>query len=143
VKNGIVTNGRTTTYYGNAANRAMAQMSLQYAASQEEVDEKILKAVGAYQLALVEVAPLLNFKVSKELLAQVEKKQAEYAKEQEDLRINNLKKKFLTKPVKVAKRLLSKNCELCKQPIAPLQGYRDLSSIKAHSACVDNPRTGT
>lgn len=143
MKEGVVSDGRTTTYYGNAANLVMAQMSMQYTNSQEEAEEKILKAGGVYQLALMEVAPKYGFTITDELKAQVEKKQAEYKAQEEAFRIDAIKKKLGARPVKVAKRLLSQNCVLCKQPITPLQGYHDGTKAKAHSVCVSNPRTGT
>lgn len=51
-----------------------------------------------------------------------------------------LKERLARKPVKVARRLLTKNCALCGQAITPSQQYQEAGQHKAHALCVKNPR---
>lgn len=140
MKYGVFTNGRTTTYYGNDATAALAWMSMLTAISQSDAEKKVLKAAGSFQLALLDSMSKQGFPVSDSLRKKVERKQADYKKAQESLARAALKKKFDGKPVKVAKRLISKKCALCAQDIAPLQGYQEAGQNKAHAACVSSPR---
>jgi len=135
MRHGMVTNGRTTTYYGDDAQRMMARMSAQYCTSQAEADEKVEKVTSVYvRKYLVEALERVGYKFDPAKLAEYNARDEKMEAEQKAAAIVRHKARHRENPVLT--KTTSSKCNFCQKRITKGQQYHDGGKgQRAHVAC--------
>jgi len=139
VKHGIVTNGKTTTYYGNAATTAMARMMASHCFSQEEAREAVERSCGELREALIEALVAKGYVFKKKWLDELrEKEKKEEGEARERARARH-RAKYREFPVET--RTTRSKCRLCRNYIRKGEPYHDggVRGGRAHARCVEEP----
>jgi flagellar motor protein MotB len=133
---GVVRGPRTTTYYGDDAQRMMARMSAQYCFSQADADEKVEKAGSPYiRKFLVEELTKRSFKFDEKKIAELDARDEKKEAEQKAAHVKKVKAEYRALPVET--KTTSSKCSFCKQRIAKGQSYHDGDKgRRAHVDCV-------
>lgn len=155
MRHGVVTNGRTTTYYGSAAVSALAQMSAAHTDTWKEAEKKILSSKGAYRQALIDVLVgrslsldgkyrnYKNFEITSDLQAKLDataeqERLAEEKAKQKAVRRHKqeLREKLKGKSAKIARYSPNiRSCSLCGKVILIGHKYKSVGKRYAHDAC--------
>lgn len=138
MKHGVVTDGRTTTYYGNSATRYFASQSALYTRDQEEATSKVEASRGDMRKILIEELEKLGYKFNKKWLKeQYDKEEAE--EEEAKLRWAKTVREKMRKHPLGTKSTRSK-CSICRGTISKSEDYHDGGvGHRAHVRCCKEP----
>lgn len=146
MKNGMVTNGRTTTLYGNTATQWLANQSAAFVASKDEAIEKIRSAGGNFRECLIVAFRARGFDIPEELVEQLREEEAE--KERQVVARVRAAKAAEWRAEPLIPATTRSLCKRCDQPIKKgevcheretKKGSKTLRS-RVHSQCVEEPK---
>jgi hypothetical protein len=139
MKHGVVTNGRTATYYGNEATRFMARMSATYCNSQKQAVEMVENARGGHRKVLVEELQKLNYVFDKKWLDELYQKEEQEELEAQERARAKARAKYRAFPIE--EKTTRSKCKLCGKFILKGAQYHDGGRVegRAHVACAKEP----
>lgn len=135
MKHGIVTNGRTTTYYGNEAQNYLARQAAMFCADQKAATELVTNCTGPnYRAALVDELQKMGYKFTKKLIEELNQRDA--ANEAKLLAKLLAEKKARFRNFELTDTQTGSKCEFCKLKIKKGSTYYDGGrGARAHVAC--------
>jgi hypothetical protein len=135
MKHGTVTNGRTTTYYGNDAQSYLARQAAMFCADQKAATELVTNCTGPnYRAALVDALQKMGYKFTKKLIEELNQRDA--ASEAKLIAKHLAKKKESFRSFELADTPTGSKCEFCKLKIKKGTTYYDGGrGARAHVAC--------
>lgn len=133
---GVVRGPRTTTYYGDDAQRMVARTSAQWCMTQKDADEKVKQAGSPrFRKFLVEELKRLTFKFDEKKIAELDARDEKAEAKQKAAHVKKVKAEYRALPVET--KTTSSKCSFCKQRIAKGQSYHDGDKgRRAHVNCV-------
>jgi len=140
MKHGIVTNGRTTTFYGNAATMYVVRQAIASCFTLAEVEERLKNASSVMRPFYIEEALRQKWKISAELFSWMEEDDKRQEEEQKKIIHKNIVRYLASSTKKKAKSRLSIPCFLCGGEIKGGQEYHavtyDRKAYRGHKECV-------